>query len=110
KVGGGGMAGGGLGGVGEVMEVLSFRPGDGVKVKHPGTHNGHPLSAAAGVATLNLVADGVAQSRADETAEWLRRELNAVFERTGVTGFVYGQSSSFRIVFGFERPSGDPAD
>lgn len=106
----GGMPGGALAGSAEVMEVLSFRPGDGVKVKHPGTHNGHPLSAAAGVATLNLVADGVAQSRADETAEWLRRELNAVFERTGVTGFVYGQSSSFRIVVGLERPEGEPAD
>ena len=31
------------------MEVLAFRDGDG-KVEHPGTHNGHPLSAAAGIA------------------------------------------------------------
>src|SRR5262249_61466373 len=73
-------------------------------------HNAHPLSAAAGIATLDLLADGAAQSRADETAEWLRRELNGVFERTGVTGFVYGQSSTFRVTVGMERPAGDPTD
>jgi len=110
KIVAGGMPGGALAGRAEVMEVLAFRPGDGVKVKHPGTHNAHPLSAAAGIATLDLVADGVAQSRADETAEWLRRELNGVFERTGITGFVYGQSSTFRVAIGMERPAGDPAD
>ncbi len=110
KIVAGGMPGGALAGAPEVMQVLAFRAGDGVKVKHPGTHNAHPLSAAAGIATLNLVADGVAQSHADETAEWLRRELNAVFDRTGVTGFVYGQSSTFRVAVGMERPGGDPTD
>jgi len=110
KIVAGGMPGGAVAGAAEVMEVLAFRSGDGVKVKHPGTHNAHPLSAAAGIATLNLLADGVAQSHADETADWLRRELNAVFDRTGVTGFVYGQSSTFRVAVGMERPAGDPAD
>lgn len=110
KIVAGGMPGGALAGAAGVMEVLAFRAGDGIKVKHPGTHNAHPLSAAAGIATLDLLADGAAQSRADETAEWLRRELNGVFERTGVTGFVYGQSSTFRVAVGMERPAGDPAD
>lgn len=108
KIVAGGMPGGALAGAAEVMEVLAFRPGDGVKVKHPGTHNGHPLSAAAGITTLDLVADGVAQSRADETAEWLRRELNGAFQRAGAAGFVYGDSSTFRVVVGMERPAGDP--
>src|SRR5205085_2283304 len=82
----GGMPGGALGGTAEVMEVLAARPANGVKVRHPGTHNGHPLSAAAGVAMLDAVADGAVQSRADETAGWLRRELDADVERT-VTAF-----------------------
>ena len=110
KIVAGGMPGGALTGRAEVMEVLAFRPGDGVKVKHPGTHNAHPLSAAAGIATLDLLADGAAQSRADETAQWLRSELNGVFERSGVTGFVYGESSTFRVTVGMERPACDPAD
>ena len=29
------------------------------KVEHPGTHNAHPLAAAAGIATLDLLADGI---------------------------------------------------
>jgi glutamate-1-semialdehyde 2,1-aminomutase len=110
KIVAGGMPGGALGGSAEVMEVLAFRDGDGVKVRHPGTHNGHPLSAAAGIAMLDAVADGVPQSRADETAAWLRRELEDAMRRAGVTGFVYGASSTFRIVIGAERPEGDPVD
>jgi glutamate-1-semialdehyde 2,1-aminomutase len=109
KVLAGGMPGGALAGAGDVMEVLAVRPGAArVKVRHPGTHNAHPLSAAAGIATLDAVADGAAQSRADETAAWLRRELDAAFARTGTTGFVGGESSTFFVVAGSERPAGDP--
>jgi glutamate-1-semialdehyde 2,1-aminomutase len=106
----GGMPGGAVAGRRDVMEVLAFRPGDGAKVHHPGTHNAHPLSAAAGIATLDLVADGVAQSRADELAEWLRREMQAAFDRTGARGYVHGDSSVFRIVAGIDRPDGPPDD
>jgi glutamate-1-semialdehyde 2,1-aminomutase len=110
KIVAGGMPGAALGGSAEVMEVLAFRPGGGVKVRHPGTHNAHPLSAAAGIAMLDAVADGAAQSRADEMAGWLRRELDAVLTRTGVTGFVHGVSSTFRVAVGMPRPAGDPTD
>jgi glutamate-1-semialdehyde 2,1-aminomutase len=104
----GGMPGGAVAGSADVMDVLAVRPGQAVKVKHPGTHNGHPLSAAAGIAMLDAIADGAAQSRADETAAWLRRELDATFARTGVPGFVHGQSSTFRVAAGAPRPPGDP--
>jgi glutamate-1-semialdehyde 2,1-aminomutase len=110
KIVAGGMPGGALGGSADVMQVLAFRGGSSHKVKHPGTHNAHPLAAAAGIKTLDLVADGAAQSRADETADWLRRELDDVLQRTDVTGFVYGASSTFRIKIGMERPPGDPSD
>jgi glutamate-1-semialdehyde 2,1-aminomutase len=103
KIVAGGMPGGALGGSREVMEVLAFRPGHEVKVKHPGTHNWHPLAAAAGSAMLDAVADGAAQSRADETADWLRRELNGALARAGVRGSVEGASSTFRIVMDVEE-------
>jgi len=110
KIVAGGMPGGALGGSARVMSVLAIRPGDGVKVKHPGTHNAHPLSAAAGIAMLDAVADGSAQSRADEIAGWLRRELDAAVERAGVPGFVHGQSSTFHVTLGMERPAGEPTE
>jgi glutamate-1-semialdehyde 2,1-aminomutase len=103
KIVAGGMPGGALGGSREVMEVLAFRPGHQVKVKHPGTHNGHPLAAAAGSAMLDEVADGAAQSRADETAGWLRRELNGALGRAGVAGSVEGASSTFRVGIGVQE-------
>ena len=56
------------------MEVLAFRDGES-KVEHPGTHNAHPLSAAAaGIATLDLLADG---SPPSGDGERRRRELRA---------------------------------
>jgi glutamate-1-semialdehyde 2,1-aminomutase len=107
KIMAGGMPGGALGGSRDVMEVLAFRPGQQVKVKHPGTHNGHPLAAAAGSAMLDAVADGAAQSRADETAEWLRRELNGALARAEVAGSVEGASSTFRVALDAEDPDQD---
>jgi len=109
KIVAGGMPGGVLAGSAEVMDVLSFRPDGAVKVSHPGTHNGHPLSAAAGIAMLDAIAGGSQQSRADELAEWLRSELAGAFDRAGVSGFVYGESSTFRVMPG-ERPPGQPSE
>ena len=39
-----------------MLAGMEFRPGK-PKMKHPGTFNANPLSAAAGVATLQIVAD-----------------------------------------------------
>jgi glutamate-1-semialdehyde 2,1-aminomutase len=105
KVVAGGLPGGALTGRADVMEVLAFRPGRG-KVEHPGTHNAHPLSAAAGIATLDLLADGSALAGANAVAEELRRALSAAFEQRSTPGYAYGQASTFCLIFG-ER-SDDP--
>src|SRR5437899_10993203 len=49
----GGLPGGCVAGRADVMAALEFRPGK-PKMKHPGTFNANPLSAAAGPATLQL--------------------------------------------------------
>lgn len=104
KVLAGGLPGGALAGRADVMEVLAFREGDGAKVSHPGTHNAHPLSAAAGVVTLELAADGAVQERAAARAAALRDKLNAALARRGVAGLAYGQSSTFCLLLGVEGP------
>lgn len=86
------------------MDHLGGIRDDPRRVTHPGTHNAHPLAAAAGVATLNLVASGEAQQRAAENAAALRAELSAVFERCGVDGRAYGESSTFHLLFGPQPP------
>ena len=69
------------------------------RVTHLGTFNAAPLSAAAGIAVLTRVATGEPTSRADTMAERLRTAWDAVIERHGVAGLVYGPSSTFHVYF-----------
>jgi glutamate-1-semialdehyde 2,1-aminomutase len=112
KIVAGGMPGGAVAGRAAVMERLEFRDDPGWrKVKHPGTHNAHPVSAAAGLTCLRLVADGAAQRRADEVASQLRRGFNDILRRLDVPGVAYGQSSGFHLVLGHgAAPDGDVRD
>lgn len=104
KVLAGGLPGGALAGRSEVMEVLEFRDEEAVKVSHPGTHNAHPLAAAAGIATLRLAADGAVQARTALLAARLRDGLNAALARRGAPGLAYGQSSTLCLLLGVEGP------
>jgi len=76
------------------------------RVAHPGTHNAHPVSAAAGITTLGLAASGELQAGADQTAASLREGLNAAFAEAGVAGCAYGNSSTFHLLFGHTTPDG----
>jgi glutamate-1-semialdehyde 2,1-aminomutase len=79
----GGLPGGCLAGRADVLAALEFRPGK-PKMKHPGTFNANPLSAAAGAVTLRLVANGEPCRRANETGRRLRQCLNDLFARRDV--------------------------
>jgi glutamate-1-semialdehyde 2,1-aminomutase len=108
----GGMPGGAVVGRANVMDHLEFRDDPAWrKVKHPGTHNAHPVSAAAGLACLRLIADGAAQRRAGATASQLRSGFNAILRRLGVPGVAYGQASDVHLVLGLGTPpDGDGRD
>ena len=106
----GGMPGGAVCGRADVMDHLGAVRHDPRRVAHPGTHNAHPLSAAAGVTALGLVASGEAQDGAARLAASLRGELTSVFERCGVAGRAYGESSTFHLLLGPDGPEElDPA-
>jgi glutamate-1-semialdehyde 2,1-aminomutase len=98
----GGMPGGAVCGRADLMEHLGGPAAGPRRVAHPGTHNAHPLSAAAGVATLSLAASGELQADAAVLAAELRDELTSVFRRCGVPGRAYGDSSTFHLLFGHE--------
>ena len=55
------------------------------------------MTAAAGIACLNIVATGEPTRRADALADRLRAGLNGVLERRAVRGLAYGESSTFHI-------------
>ena len=63
-------------------------------VPHQGTFNASPLSAAAGVAALQLLKDGTAIATANETAGKIRDGMNAVLRKLGARWCVYGEFSA----------------
>jgi glutamate-1-semialdehyde 2,1-aminomutase len=99
----GGMPGGAVCGSAALMDLIGTAGDSPRGVAHPGTHNAHPLSAAAGVTALGLASPGTAQAGAARLADGLRTELNAVFRRCGVAGRAYGESSTFHLFFGDDR-------
>ena len=82
KVMAGGLPGGAVGGRRDLMELIATR------LYHPGTFNANPLSAAAGVATLDECADGIPQVAATAVAAQLERGWRDVLTRRGVGGSV----------------------
>ncbi|MBI2903111.1 MAG: aspartate aminotransferase family protein [Candidatus Methylomirabilis oxyfera] len=103
----GGLPGGAVVGSAEIMDQLAFRD-DSVwnredRVAHAGTFNANPLSAAAGIATLELLADGQAQAKADRAGVILRTGIAEVIEKLAVDACVYGESSIINLFLGPRR-------
>jgi glutamate-1-semialdehyde 2,1-aminomutase len=82
---------------------LEFQTGK-AKMKHPGTFNANPLSAAAGISTLNIVASGEPGERANAMARQLRHKLNNLFVTRGDPWIAYGEFSGFRLIPSYEGP------
>lgn len=99
----GGLPGGCLAGRADILAGLEFRPGK-PKMKHPGTFNANPLSAAAGCATLKLVATGDPVRRANESGKLLRQRLNRLFEQKSCDWIAYGEFSGWKLLSGYRGP------
>ena len=63
------------------------------RIHHPGTFNANPLSAAAGVACLEIVRDPGVQKKATATADQIKAGMNDVLRRHGVEGHAGGDVS-----------------
>jgi glutamate-1-semialdehyde 2,1-aminomutase len=103
----GGLPGGAVVGRRDLLELLDPEraAARGVeKVQHQGTYNANPLSAAAGIATLEIIRDTDAVARTHAYAARLREGLNAVLEE-GVPWAVHGAHTAIHI---FVNPKGLP--
>jgi glutamate-1-semialdehyde 2,1-aminomutase len=69
------------------------------RVPHPGTYNANPLSAAAGIACLEIVKDPAVQKTANATADQIRAGFNAALSRHGIAGKASGPVSLVPISF-----------
>ncbi len=108
KIVAGGLPGAAVAGRAEIMELLDFAASGAAgreKIHHPGTFNANPVSAAAGTAALEVIAETDANARADATAAALRSALNEVLAEAHVPWAVYGTSSGFHL---FMNPRGRP--
>ncbi len=100
----GGLPGGALCGSAGLLDALAFGNRHGQKMKHPGTFNGNPLSAAAGCAALDLLPDGSVSRRANDSAKTLRHRLNGLFHRRSFPWIAYGQFSMIHILPNYTGP------
>ncbi len=106
KVIAGGMPGGAVAARKDILELIDFDAPAAAgreRIAHQGTHNAHLISAAAGIATLRIIATTDACRRANDTAATLRARMNEVLEDEGVNWAVYGDHSMFHI---FTNPAG----
>ena len=111
KIVAGGLPGGAVAGRTDILEQLDFdatRRAGTEKIYHPGTFNANPLSAAAGIATLKIIAGSDACARAEATAAALRAGMNAGLAAAGVPWAVYGRGSALHVHMSPERPALDP--
>lgn len=100
----GGLPGGALVGRADLLDALAFGNRHGRKMKHPGTFNGNPLSAAAGCAALDALADGNVCQQATASARRLRSGLNELFQRKSVPWIAYGQFSMIHVLPDYQGP------
>jgi glutamate-1-semialdehyde 2,1-aminomutase len=101
KIVAGGFPGGAVTGSKDIMDVMTLRDDREWnlrhRVPHQGTFNANPITAAAGLATLKLVAESDAIERANRAAELLRNRLNAVIRDAGSNWVAYGEFSGFHL-------------
>jgi glutamate-1-semialdehyde 2,1-aminomutase len=96
----GGLPGGAVAGRKDIMGLLDPAASGASgreKVAHSGTFNANPVAAAAGVATLEIVASTDACAKANQYGETIRQRLNEMLEEERVPWAAYGTFSKFQI-------------
>ena len=99
KIIGGGFPVGAFGGAGEIMQILHPVSGD---ISWGGTFNGNPVTAAAGIACLEMLTDQVIADL-NLTGEYAIAGINGAFASGGLPGQATGLGSLFNL-----HPTSEP--
>jgi glutamate-1-semialdehyde 2,1-aminomutase len=99
----GGLPGGCVAGRADILAALEVRPGR-PRIRHPGTYNANPLSAAAGITALQLIANGQPCQQANAAARRLRNRLNDLFQQRQLPWIAYGDFSMVKILVNYHGP------
>ena len=100
----GGQPGSAVGGKAEIMELMAFSDdpewNNVLRVPQGGTYNAQPTTVAAGLATLDAIANEGVNVRADAMAKRLKDGLNESFIKNEVTGHAHGIASIVHVNMG----------
>ena len=105
KIVAGGLPSGAVAGNAEIMDQLGTEDPD-RRLAHPGTYIANPVSATAGIATLEIVESEPVNEQADAAATRLKQGLNDALTRMEVAGHIHGVASVVHIVLGVECDCG----
>jgi glutamate-1-semialdehyde 2,1-aminomutase len=100
KIVAGGYPGAAVAGRKEILDLLDFQvmaKAGKEKIGHPGTFNANPVSCAAGITCLGILAETNANEQANATCARLRDGLNGVLNETKLPWAVYGTASGFHL-------------
>ena len=112
----GGVPGSAVAGKAEIMGNMTLRPDDPdynrkKRVRHQGTFSANPVTAAVGVAALEILKDGRMQDQAAKMADRMRAGVNAAIREAGTAGCLYGTRSTLCLALGDDLPQiSDPAE
>ncbi|MCI0439644.1 MAG: aspartate aminotransferase family protein [Chloroflexi bacterium] len=112
KILGGGLPGGAVSGKAALIDMIETRYDDlewnrSRRIAHNGTFNANPLSAAAGVTALRLVATTPVNDTANARAEQLKNGLNDLLTRMEVKGVADGVASLIFLRLGVDPEDAD---
>lgn len=112
KILGGGLPGGAVTGKADIINMIEDRPGDAEynrnrRIAHNGTFNANPISAAAGIAALEIVANEPINDIANARAAQLQDGLNDLMGRMEIPGCVTGIASLMFLRLGVDVPEND---
>ena len=105
KIVAGGLPGGSVAGRADIMDLMG-RADAPNRLAHPGTFNGNPVSASAGIAALEVIASEPINEQADAMAARLKAGLRDSLSRQEVTGHVHGIASIVHVALGLECDCG----
>jgi glutamate-1-semialdehyde 2,1-aminomutase len=110
KIAAGGLPGGAVGARKDILDWLDFKVTKATgkeRIYHPGTFNANPVTAAAAVATLDIIRTTDACARANAYGTEVRRKMNDVLVEEDVKWSVFGSYSGIHI---YTNPAGADID
>ena len=96
----GGLPGAAVAGRADIIELLSSTSNR--RMVHPGTFNANPMSATAGITTLELLTKEPINERANAMASRLKQGIREALTKMEVSGHTHGIASIVHIALGVE--------